>query len=111
MNQIRRIAIVGGGPSGLFMYKRLIESNIQPNEIEIDIFESNKCLGAGMPYSVDGANIEHVTNVSDHEIPELVTSIEAWVRTVPESMLAEFGIELARFNEYKVLPILSCPIP
>ena len=40
----RKIAIVGGGPSALFMYKRLIESGF--NHFEVEIFEKNNNLGS-----------------------------------------------------------------
>ena len=69
----KRIAILGGGPSGLFLFKKLIAS--RNKDIEIHIFERRNRLGAGMPYSSCGANDEHITNVSENEIPELVTSI------------------------------------
>ncbi|HKG07193.1 MAG TPA: FAD/NAD(P)-binding protein [Pedobacter sp.] len=100
----KRIAILGGGPSGLFMYKRLTESNIIG--LEIEIFERKAYLGSGMPYSLEGANDEHITNVSDNEIPLIYTSIEEWVKTVPKAFLQRFNINPARFNEYKVLPRL-----
>ena len=100
----KRIAILGGGPSGLFVFKRLVESG--RTDFEIDIFESKRQLGAGMPYSQDGANEEHVTNVSDNEIPEIVTSIEEWIKTLPAETLERFNIEIEKFNEFKVLPRL-----
>lgn len=100
----RRIAILGGGPSGLFMFKRLIESG--EKDFEIEIFERKGYLGAGMPYSPEGANDEHVTNVSDNEIPVLFSSIEEWVKTAPKDLLERFKINPERFNEYKVLPRL-----
>lgn len=102
--QKRRIAILCGGPSALFVYKRLVES--ANTDVEIHIFESKQLLGTGMPYSFDGANTEHVTNVSDNEIPQIVTSIGEWVQTVPEAILSGFNMEKDRFNEYKVLPCL-----
>ena len=100
----KRIAILGGGPSGLFMYKRLIESG--KSDFEIDIYERKSTLGAGMPYSHEGANDEHVTNVSDNETPEIVTSIAQWILTVSPDLLARFNINPEKFNEYKVLPRL-----
>ena len=100
----RRIAIIGGGPSALFMYKRLIESG--QLDLEIEIFEKKSTLGSGMPYSIEGANDEHVTNVSENETPELVTSVSEWLSTVPADLLKRFDINLERFNEYKVLPRL-----
>lgn len=100
----QRIALLGGGPSGLFMYKRLVEA--ANDDIEVSIFERKQQLGAGMPYSAEGANDEHITNVSDNEIPKLVTSIEEWVQTLPKQTLAHFCIDPAKFNEYQVLPRL-----
>lgn len=104
MESIKRIAILGGGPSGLFMFKRLLESG--QSGLEISIFERKKKLGAGMPYSAEGANDEHITNVSSNEIPMLVTSLEEWVKSVPKDTLDKFHIDPDRFNEYKVLPRL-----
>jgi len=100
----KKIAIIGGGPSGLFMYKRLIESKA-PN-FEIEIFERKDYLGAGMPYSAEGANVEHITNVSDNEIPVIYNSIEEWVKIAPKEILEKFNINADKFNEYKVLPRL-----
>lgn len=98
------IGIIGGGPSAMFLYKRLIEA-ADPTII-ITIYEKGDRLGAGMPYSVVGANDEHVTNVSGNEIPDLVTSVSDWIRTVPKDTLDKFKIKPERFNEYKVLPRL-----
>lgn len=104
MENYKRIALLGGGPSALFMFKRLVDSGI--NGLEIQIFERNKKLGEGMPYSAQGANDEHITNVSSNEIPELVTSLADWIKTVSKDTLDKFHIDPDRFNEYKVLPRL-----
>ncbi|TKC09168.1 FAD/NAD(P)-binding protein [Pedobacter frigoris] len=100
----KKIAILGGGPSGLFMYKRLVESGRK--HLDIHIFERKAYLGAGMPYSHEGANDEHITNVSDNEIPRIFNSIAEWVETAPVELLERFNINAENFNEYKVLPRL-----
>jgi uncharacterized NAD(P)/FAD-binding protein YdhS len=99
-----KIAIIGGGPSALFMYKRLLQS--APSGWSVDIFEKNDKLGAGMPYSADGANVEHITNVSGNEIPPLVTSISEWMQTVNPAVLKSFDINIETHHDYKVLPRL-----
>ncbi|MGJ1434496.1 FAD/NAD(P)-binding protein [Sphingobacterium siyangense] len=104
MQQNIHVAIIGGGPSGLFMYKRLVEKNIAG--LKVSIFESRKQLGAGMPYSYEGATPEHLTNVSDHEIPALVSTIEDYVQSLSETTLRSYGIDVDDFNRYKVMPRL-----
>jgi hypothetical protein len=98
------IAILGGGPSGMFMFKRLVEAN--KGFDQITIFERKDKLGAGMPYSVEGAGREHITNVSSNEIPNIVTPITDWLKTVPIHELKAYCIDAENFNEYKVLPRL-----
>ncbi|OOQ60372.1 FAD/NAD(P)-binding protein [Mucilaginibacter pedocola] len=100
-----RIALVGGGPSALFMYKRLIESNY-PGHLVVDIYERTDTLGSGMPYSHNGAADEHVTNVSGNEIPELAGGVAEWVKKAPRDTLDKYHIDPDRFNDYKVLPRL-----
>ena len=100
----KRIAILGAGPSGLFMFKALLDSGL--DNIEIHIFERKQQVGAGMPYSTEGANDEHVTNVSDNEIPLIVTSIQDWAKTLDQHTLDRFRIDPVNFNPYRVLPRL-----
>lgn len=100
----KQVAIIGAGPAGLFMYKRLVEAG-QPG-IGVTIFEKKEQLGAGMPYSAEGACVEHITNVSDTEIPELVTSIKDWIHHSTPTSLQRFDMKPELFNEYKVVPRL-----
>ena len=104
MKKTKRIAILGGGPGGLFMFKRLVDAG--RSDISITVFEKRKRLGEGMPYSADGANDEHITNVSGNEIPTLVTPLADWIKTVSKDTLDKFHIDPTRFNDYKVLPRL-----
>lgn len=100
----RSIAILGTGPSGLFMFKSLLENDAK--NLTITLFDKKEQLGAGMPYSKEGANKEHITNVSANEIPMLVTSVHDWIKTLPEDVLENYSINRDHFNEYKVLPRL-----
>jgi uncharacterized NAD(P)/FAD-binding protein YdhS len=86
------------------MFKRLVESG--STAIAVTIFERKNKLGAGMPYSAEGANDEHITNVSGNEIPPLVSTLDQWVKKVPKDTLDKYHMDAANFNEFKVLPRL-----
>lgn len=98
------IAIIGGGASGLLLFKKLVD--LESPGFTIDLYERSTHWGAGMPYSEDGALNEHVTNVSAQEIPQLVTTVEEWIQSLDLATLQRFNIDPSRFNEYKVLPRL-----
>jgi len=104
INKLMRIGIIGGGPSGLFIFKQLLASG--RNDFRISIFERKQQLGAGMPYSSDGSNKEHITNVSGNEIPELDKPVADWIQCVDRDTLNRFHLDAEHFNEYKVLPRL-----
>src|ERR1700761_706190 len=99
-----RIGIIGGGPSGLFLFKTLLESG--RDDFRVSIFERKQQLGSGMPYSLDGSNEEHITNVSGNEIPDLDKPVADWIRSVDRDTLNRFHLDAGHFNDYKVLPRL-----
>jgi uncharacterized NAD(P)/FAD-binding protein YdhS len=104
MNNERSVAIIGGGPSGLLMFKRLVGSDLK--NFTIDIFEAKDNLGAGMPYSSEGSNKEHITNVSGNEIPDLITPLIKWIKTQPSADLKKYDLDKENFSAYKVVPRL-----
>lgn len=99
-----KVAIIGGGPSALFVFKKFFEAG--RTDFEIHIFERKQRLGLGMPYGDEGANPEHITNVSGNELPDLVEPLADWVRALPEKTRLRFGIDGDRFTQEKVLPRL-----
>ncbi|WP_316831825.1 FAD/NAD(P)-binding protein [Pedobacter aquatilis] len=103
-SNLTKVAIIGGGPTALLMFKRLLSS--QQKNFSVAIFEKKQLLGAGMPYSRDGARDEHITNVSGNEIPDLSSSVEAWISTEHRDTLDRFHLDAKHFNDYKVLPRL-----
>lgn len=103
-NRKKHIGIIGGGPAALFVFQTLVASG--QRTISIDIFESKKRLGLGMPYSPEGAGTEHVTNVSGNEIPELVTPVVDWISSLPAASLEKYELDPLSLTEFKVLPRL-----
>jgi uncharacterized NAD(P)/FAD-binding protein YdhS len=100
----KTLAIIGGGPAALMVYKRLVAA--KADELSVQIFESTDTLGSGMPYSPKGSNVEHVTNVSADELPEMSVQLDEWVKNLPSRTLDHFGIKREDFHEKKVLPRL-----
>jgi hypothetical protein len=100
----KKIAIVGGGPGALLLYQHFVHCG--DPYLSIDIYEKKNILGAGMPYSEEGANEEHLANVSANELPDLPISFTEWLRSVPVTILHKFDIKLENFHEYQVLPRL-----
>ena len=100
----KRIAIIGAGPAGMIMYKKIVRS--KPSNLEVHLFERKNTIGSGMPYSPEGAGKEHVTNISDNEMEDIVTSVSQWVRTRPAKELLEYGIDPEKYSSSTVLPRL-----
>ncbi|HTK85357.1 MAG TPA: FAD/NAD(P)-binding protein, partial [Patescibacteria group bacterium] len=99
-----RIAVIGGGPSALFILKEFVERN-NPTAT-LDIFETKGTFGTGMPYSEEGADPEHITNLSCEEIPDVVESVVGWLRRQPHEVLAPYDIDPGNVNEQAALPRL-----
>ncbi len=49
---MKKIALIGGGPAALFMYKRIVDAS--PADAEIHIFEQHEKLGALLTSYYDG---------------------------------------------------------
>lgn len=101
---LRKIAIIGGGPAALYLFKEFTDKS--QKGYTIDVFEAGQHLGCGMPYSEAGANPEHITNVSGNEIPELNTPLTDWVDQLSPVLTEQYGIDKKHFHEYRVLPRL-----
>ncbi|HEY9677664.1 MAG TPA: FAD/NAD(P)-binding protein [Drouetiella sp.] len=100
---MKQIAIVGAGPSATFLVQQMQK---KLPRCSITIFESSIETGSGFPYSPKGAQIEHITNVSSNEIPDLPTKLIEWWRDQSVSKLAKYGMDNATPSEDTVVPRL-----
>ncbi len=98
------IAIIGAGPAGMFVYKKLVDAGAV--QYSVHIYEAGNSYGAGMPYSTEGAGAEHVTNISGNELPRLPMGVTAWIKQLPPAIPVSFGIDPQNFSGYKVVPRL-----
>lgn len=99
-----KLAIIGGGPSSLYLLQALAVRGSKSTEISV--FESSDELGAGFPYSSRGAGDEHVTNISANEIPALPQTLADWLAGIPDDELGRYGLSRHEFTGLKVLPRL-----
>lgn len=103
-NALTRLALIGGGPTALLLVRRLVDHF--EGDLEIDVFEKEQTIGAGMPYSRLGAEDEHIANVSANELPDVLRPMEAWAVQQHPDTLARFAMDSDHFNSLKALPRL-----
>ena len=84
------IAIIGGGPTGVYALQALIAS---PEPCFITLFERSGMAGVGMPYSPQFATITMLANIGSIEIPPLTETYQAWLRRQPASFLAPYDVD------------------
>lgn len=96
------IAIIGGGASALFILNEFVQRG-HPGD-KLAVYEAGRRLGSGMPYSADGANKEHLTNLLCEEIPDLVQPVAHWLREQPRDVLNPFNMDSAHIDEQAALP-------
>src|SRR5690606_29753210 len=101
-SSLKSIAIIGGGPAGMILYKKLIQ--LKDGSYEIHIYERKNSLGSGMPYSQDRANQEQVMTIVDIEIKTIVTFLAEQIKSVPNTTLEQFGLAPATIQEKTLLP-------
>ncbi|MFD2969142.1 FAD/NAD(P)-binding protein [Sphingobacterium bambusae] len=98
------LAIIGGGPMALLLIRRLLDHF--EGQLAIELFEKQDVLGAGMPYSHLGAEDEHIANISANELPEVLSSLDDWIKKQDSETLERFAINAEDFNEHRALPRL-----
>lgn len=84
------IAIVGGGPTGIYALQALIAS---PVPCFITMFERSGMAGVGMPYSPQFATVNMLANIGSIEIPPLTETYQAWLQRQPASFLAPYDVD------------------
>jgi len=94
MNSQENLAIIGSGPSSIYLLKNLLrEAEFLKNHLrEISIFEKSSLTGMGMPYSPQTTDRFNMANISSEELPELIVSFADWLRSQDRSVLEEIDM-------------------
>lgn len=95
MNKNSRMAIIGSGPSALYLLHRLLRycEQIGNSITEITVFDRGSEMGAGMPYSQRNTDRYNLCNISSEEIPELEVSFADWLKTIDVESREAIGVE------------------
>ncbi|MBC8087294.1 MAG: FAD/NAD(P)-binding protein [Phycisphaerae bacterium] len=94
MNPFRSLAIVGVGPTAIYLLQQLERevNRFLPALTDIYLFEERDRLGVGMPYARCTTDEYNLCNISSSEIPPLHESLVDWLRSLTDEELAAQGI-------------------
>ncbi|WP_041524273.1 FAD/NAD(P)-binding protein [Gilvimarinus agarilyticus] len=98
---MKKIAIIGTGPTGLYTLAGLIQS---PMPVSITLYESREVAGVGMPFDEHTNHPVMLANIASIEIPPLACSYLEWLQQQSHSFLKRYGVDKADLNERQFLP-------
>lgn len=98
---MKKIAIVGAGPMGLYLLQALLERGLP---LSIAIFEKGPQAGVGMPYACEDNHRWMLANIASIEIPPLTCSYIDWLRGRGDAQLERFGVDRTALHERQFLP-------
>lgn len=100
---MKRIAIVGAGPTGLYTFFSLLQGD---EPLCIAIYEQADKAGIGMPYNGDENIRLMLANIASIEIPPLTCSYLDWLLQQDRHRLARYGIDKSGLHDRQFLPRL-----
>lgn len=101
-----RLAIIGSGPSALYLIANMVQriDQIRQHIYQIEVFEKGPVVGVGMPYSPLTTDIYNICNISSEELPSLFQSFDTWLKKCDETKLAGWGIERESISSSETYP-------
>ncbi len=94
MSNLRRLAIVGSGPSALYLLKHLadVAERVSRTVDSIKIFEKDEHIGRGMPYTPTNTDIYNLCNITSEELLPLDISFADWLQQLDAETLRGYGV-------------------
>ena len=89
------LAIVGTGPTALYLMFHLLQSALDGNRLirSIDAFERGEQIGLGMPYNPATTDHHNLCNISSEELPTLPETFADWLREQPVQQRQKWGVD------------------
>lgn len=86
---MKRIGIVGTGPSGIYSLMHLIDL---PMPLHITLFEQNRRAGLGTPYGPETNDPAMLANIASIELPPVTETLVDWLHDRTDAELADIHI-------------------
>jgi uncharacterized NAD(P)/FAD-binding protein YdhS len=108
MNTRVKLALIGSGPSSIYLLKHLLdEAEVLKGRISgVSIFEKDSVAGLGMPYSPKTTDRFNLSNISSEELPELPETLYDWMKAQELSDLKSLGLPAGEISESEIYPRL-----
>lgn len=109
MSSLQSLAIIGSGPSCIYLLKHLLQRSgtFRAQLASIEVFEKGEEAGTGMPYSPATTDRYNMSNISSEELPVLTCSFADWLRELEAARLEGFGIAPGEVRDDEVYPRLA----
>ncbi|WP_367871757.1 FAD/NAD(P)-binding protein [Luteolibacter sp. Populi] len=102
------LAIIGSGPSAIYLLKHLLDEAriLKPRLERISIFEKSQLTGMGMPYNPLTTDRFNLANISSEELPGLPVPMVDWLGTLDQADLQAMGLAGEEISAEKIYPRL-----
>lgn len=98
---MKKIAIVGAGPTGVYTLFSLLKNGIP---LALSIYEQADEAGVGMPYSDEENSKMMLANIASIEIPPIFITYIDWLHEQSETHLARYRVRKDSLHNRQFLP-------
>lgn len=98
---MKNLAIIGTGPTAIYLLKALIESN---DKFKIILYEQSELAGVGTPYSGGVNSNQMLANIGSIEIPPIHETYFDWLMNLEDSVLKPFSLDKSLITERGFYP-------
>ena len=92
-----RVAIVGGGPSGIYALRELLRHN---RVVSVTLFEAGEKPGLGTPYDPALNHPSLLANIASFELPPVVESLGEWLRRLSARARRKLNVDTVSAREF-----------
>lgn len=98
---MQRIAVIGSGPTGVYVAHHLLKSR---TPLSVTIYERHEKLGVGMPYSEHFSERMMLANIASIEIPPIGRTYMEWLKAQRRTKLKRYDVDEDALDDRQFLP-------